>query len=316
MGDSLADRAQGRWRDLLPALGVHERFLKRRHGPCPACGGTDRFRFDDKDGRGSFICSPDGNGCGAGDGVALVMRVHGIDFKEAARRIEELVGTARVRPAPRVRPERESRDAMNALWRAAKPVNPDDPVAKYVRTRVGLTTFPACIRTAACAKYDLPPFMHFPAMVAMLTNPAGQPAILHRTYLSQDGQKAPVDQPRLMMRGTIPRGSAVRLFEAGETLGIAEGLETAWAAANLFGIPVWAATNSALLSQWEPPPEVRRIVVFGDNDPKFGGAVAAYGLAHRLSVAGLSASVEIPDTVGQDWADVLAREAQPEKASA
>ncbi|MDI5829610.1 hypothetical protein MJN51_36035, partial [Salmonella enterica subsp. enterica serovar Kentucky] len=36
----------------------------RRHAPCPACGGKDRFRFDDN-GRGSFIC----NQCGAGDGL-------------------------------------------------------------------------------------------------------------------------------------------------------------------------------------------------------------------------------------------------------
>ena len=37
-------------------------------GTCPMCGGKDRFRFDDKGGRGTWICSQ----CGAGDEIELV----------------------------------------------------------------------------------------------------------------------------------------------------------------------------------------------------------------------------------------------------
>ncbi|MFX4842739.1 primase-helicase zinc-binding domain-containing protein, partial [Acinetobacter baumannii] len=48
--------------------------------PCPACGGTDRFRFDDN-GRGSFIC----NQCGAGDGLDLIKKVNNCDTTEAAQ---------------------------------------------------------------------------------------------------------------------------------------------------------------------------------------------------------------------------------------
>jgi hypothetical protein len=53
--------AQHRWLDILTALGVPAKFLRNWHGPCPMCGGKDRFRFDDKDGKGTFFC----NGCGA-----------------------------------------------------------------------------------------------------------------------------------------------------------------------------------------------------------------------------------------------------------
>ena len=69
MGDRIDVRtaAQGRWRDILQSLGMDERSLSGKHGPCPMCGGKDRFRFDDKDGRGTYFCS----GCGAGDGVKL-----------------------------------------------------------------------------------------------------------------------------------------------------------------------------------------------------------------------------------------------------
>ena len=61
--------ARGRWRGILHSLGMDERSLSGKHCPCPLCGGKDRFRFDDKDGRGTYYCS----GCGAGDGVKLAM---------------------------------------------------------------------------------------------------------------------------------------------------------------------------------------------------------------------------------------------------
>jgi len=57
--------AQGRWKSILTALGADEKTLSGKHTACPLCGGKDRFRFDDKEGRGTYFCS----GCGAGDGV-------------------------------------------------------------------------------------------------------------------------------------------------------------------------------------------------------------------------------------------------------
>ena len=44
---------------------------QNRHQACPVCGGSDRFRFDDKEGRGTWFC----NQCGAGDGLKLVESV-------------------------------------------------------------------------------------------------------------------------------------------------------------------------------------------------------------------------------------------------
>ncbi|EKR8964141.1 DNA primase, partial [Salmonella enterica] len=44
-------QACGHWPNILPALGV--KVIKNRHQACPVCGGSDRFRFDDKEGRGT-----------------------------------------------------------------------------------------------------------------------------------------------------------------------------------------------------------------------------------------------------------------------
>ena len=65
--------ARGHWPDILESLGVDRSKLTNIHQPCPACGGTDRFRFDDKNGDGTFICSGGGGSITAGDGFKLLI---------------------------------------------------------------------------------------------------------------------------------------------------------------------------------------------------------------------------------------------------
>ena len=40
--------AQYHWPEIHAALGIDQRYLKNKHQPCPACGGKDRFRYDDR----------------------------------------------------------------------------------------------------------------------------------------------------------------------------------------------------------------------------------------------------------------------------
>lgn len=296
----LKDCARGRWSGILPTLGIGKSFLTGKHGPCPLCGGKDRWRWDKKEGRGTWICSQ----CGAGDGIALVMIKNGWDFREAAKQIEAIIGSVRQDPPKLERSDRDKRDAMNKLWLSSKAVEINDPVGHYLFRRTGLVSFPNCLRTIYHLRYqsDCPSF--HPAMIAMVTGPDGAPSILHRTYLTDDGCKAPVVEPRLFMQGTIAKGAAIRLAPAGDTLGIAEGIETALSASALFGVPCWAAGNAGLLAAWQPPPEGKRIVIFGDNDPDFGGQAAAYGLARRLGSDGSVVEVQIPPMAGADWNDV------------
>jgi putative DNA primase/helicase len=296
----LKDRAQGRWAGILPTLGIRESFLTGRHGPCPLCGGKDRWRWDNLEGRGTWICSK----CGAGDGIALVMQKHGWDFRQAAKQIETIIGSAPANVPKPGRSDRDKRDAMNKLWRLSKPVDADDPVGRYLYRRVGLTSFPSCLRTAHDSRYqsDYPSF--HPAMIAMVTGPDGAPSTLHRTYLTNDGRKAPVTEPRRLMPGIIAKGAAIRLGPAGDVLGIAEGIETALSATALFGVPCWAAVSAAMLAAWQPPTEAKRIIVFGDNDPNYAGQSVAYALARRLGSDEQVVEVQIPTEVGADWNDV------------
>ncbi|MEQ1768507.1 MAG: toprim domain-containing protein [Devosia sp.] len=296
----------GRWRSILSGLGIPEKLLVNRHGPCPACGGKDRFRFDDKDGYGTYICSQ----CGAGDGPKLAMLFLGVDFKEMAERIGAKPGSDQTRlretdrnaPDPSELPE-DKRKRMNALWREARPVSAIDPAGRYLAGRIkgfpegtGLRFHPAC---------QYPKGAKHPTLLAIFAGSGGKASGLHRTYLTEDGRKAAVVSQKLSL-GPLVDGGAVRLAEPGAILGIAEGIETALAASVMFGVPCWAALNANRLAVWEPPAGVERVTIFADNDESFTGQTAAFDLAARLA-GRVAVDIETPFDGGCDWADVLAR---------
>lgn len=94
---TITDLTNGRWPDLLADLGgLTADQLTDKHQPCPCCGGSDRYRFDDRDGTGSWFCNQcggrDGAG-GGGNGMDLLMRVTGWQYAEACQRIEQHLGT-------------------------------------------------------------------------------------------------------------------------------------------------------------------------------------------------------------------------------
>lgn len=306
MGNRLDVRevAQGRWRSILTVLGIDERALSGRHGPCPMCGGKDRFRFDDKDGRGTYFCS----GCGAGDGVQLAMGITGQSFRDVAAEVERIAGT--VQPTAS-KPERSDEDKLAALrrtFRESRPIERGDQAHAYLVGRgLALYDLPESVRLHPGLSYwDGGAVLgKFAAMLATVTDAAGRAVSLHRTYL-QDARKAPVPEPKKLMEGLHLAGAAIRLTPVSRSLGIAEGIETALAASEMFEVPTWSCISTSGVESFEPPEGVEHIIVFADNDANFAGQAAAYRAAHRLALKGYEVEVCIPPTVG-DWLDELNR---------
>lgn len=299
MQTNTKDAARHKWHGILTNIGVKQEYLKNRHGPCPLCGGSDRFRFDDKEGRGTWYC----NQCGPGDGTSMVMALTGKDFKDAARQVDEILGNVDIKPG-NPKPKQDPARRLNAI--KVKLLSPQGtPVEAYLKNR-GLD-LPECgvsyierIRHIQDGKTTT-----WPAMVATYRNASGHPISLHITYLTPEGEKAPVTPDRKMMPPTESlNGGAISLTAPGQTLGIAEGIETALSATKGLGVPCWAAANANQMMAWEPPKEAKEIAVFGDNDLSYTGQMAAYKLAHKLKTKGYTVSVHIPDIVG-DWNDVL-----------
>lgn len=267
--------------------------LNGKHQACPICGGKDRFRFDDKDGRGTYYC----NNCGAGDGFALVMGVKGVTFREAASLVREAVPGAQL---VQVQAKPDHRARLRKLY--AQSTAAGDEVRRYLTGR-GIIEVPHSLREIARVKYydDGKAFGEYPAMAAIISNVRGEPVTLHLTYLHQ-GKKAPVQSPKKIISGGI-QGGAVRLYPATDRVAVAEGIETALAARQRFGWPAWATVTAGGMESLELPGSIRHVLVCGDNDRSYTGHAAAYALAKRLVGEGRNVEVRIPDEAGTDWAD-------------
>lgn len=293
-----ADIARGRWPDLLAHFGIERGLLTGKHTPCPICGGRDRFRFDDKDGRGTFYCSH----CGSGDGFALLGLIKGWAFRDAAKEVERIAGS--IKPG---NPKRQQTDdgklgACKRIWQESRLVTQGDPVSQYLRRR-RIEMAPSCIRfhPELTYRHDDGTVTRHPAMLAKVQDADGSGVAIHRTYLTTDGQKANVPTVKKVI-GSLPPSSAVRLIEPGANLGVTEGIETALCAAARFSIPVWAAISAGGLERWTPPAGTEYVTVLGDNDTSYTGQAAAFALAKRLTDAGIKVEVRIPEQAGEDWA--------------
>jgi putative DNA primase/helicase len=282
----------GQWRMILSQIGIDQRFLSKKNGPCPVCGGKDRFRFTDLNGSGSFYC----NNCNGGNGFELVKLFKGVDFHEAINIVAPIVGAEKSKPR-----QADPLTRQRWVWGRSESARLTNATGRYLRRRCGIETFPQALRHVARLLYENTQF--HPGMVARVSGPTGASVQVYRTYLAEPDQKAPVEVPRKMMFGSVPPGSAVRLAEPCEgRLGIAEGIETAISAGVLFKMPVWAAIGTTGLSGWVPPDGIKQVVIFADHDKNYAGHSAAYTLAHRLALKGIEAKVEVPPS--GDWNDV------------
>ncbi len=146
-----------------------------------------------------------------------------------------------------------------------------------------------------------PTNLRFPALVAGVTSGGGKFIAVHRTYLKLDGSgKAAVTSPKMAL-GSLQDG-AVRLGRADKALGLAEGLESALSAQQLFELPVWAVLGSRL-DRGVIPASVIEVQVFGDNGDK--GHEAAEKAAKRFTEDGHRVAIRYPPEQFGDWNDAL-----------
>ena len=312
-----AQAAKGHWDRILRHFGVPAEILdsRTRHIDCPISGCKKAFRFTDDFGTGDWICK-----CQHGRGFDLLDKVLGIQFKDAAREIDQLLGVQRDRREPMADPFHQIRQVLAGCQKIKR----DDPVDLHLRRRgvAGVEFESIGLHPDLAVWDDGKVICRSPAMVALVRREA-EDAIqtVHVTYLTVDGEKARVPVARKVL--SSPNHGAVQLQPAADVMGVAEGIETALACRWLTGLPVWAALNANLLQRFQVPEVCTRLVVFADNDRSHTGQAAAHVLKKQvMNVVNrqrpvdrqVSVEIQVPEVEDTDFNDVLLAHLENENA--
>lgn len=211
--------------------------------------------------------------------------------------------------------------SLQRVWRECLPIIRGSAVDNYLRARgILLKSYPPILKSHPELEYwdsgpDQSPLLvgKFAAMMAAVSASDGNHVCIHRTYVL-DGTKAPVKSPKKLMRPVYSgamSGGAIRLFECGKIIAVAEGIETALAVHAMTGLPVWSTVSADGMRKLILPDPVRELIICADLDESGIGKRAAYALAGRMTRKGLKVQIAIPGSdfegKGTDWADVLQR---------
>jgi phage/plasmid primase-like uncharacterized protein len=293
--------------DAVARLGLQ---LKRQGrelvGPCPRCGGRDRFAINL--GKQVWNC----RGCSrGGDAIGLVRHVRDCSFREAVTFVD--CGAA---PAPRLfvsrsgsTADRTTVDDRTALDYAGKIWDQADPLGleaigyfeqrgidiDAVPNNGGLRWHPRCPWEGGT-----------------------KPCIVGRYTGALDNQqrgvwRRPIDGRKSRALGSTTE-CVIRLWpddlvETGLVLG--EGVETALAAASRIAHrgtllqPMWAAGSAGGMAKFPVLPGVQALTLLVDNDESSAGQRAADKCAARWETAECEVTLLKPNIANTDFNDVV-----------
>ena len=279
--------------DLVALVGKRVALKKKGRdlwGLCPWHGEkSPSFKVDPK---GFWKCF----GCGkGGDAITWLVEMESMTFEEAVKALRNdwvPQGIPMTRPACAPVPVDELKPNADAkaIWDKAVPAK-GTAVEEYLKAR-GIKVPPSYwseLRFAPRLYHGMAK-RSFPAMIARLSDDRGFMCI-QRTYLDPREPKKADVMPNKMTLGMM-RCAAVRFGQPDEMLGLAEGVESALSARELYSIPTWATLSCVRLKQIEIPKTVKVITIFGDQDAH--GKAEAFEAAEVYEAKGYRAEIVFP----------------------
>lgn len=293
---------------------------------CPVCGDGRQVKPGQKHNatlrradRGGLLFRCYSNGCSFESFLDAVER-RGIDTGKAANSPPMTQAEIAARDAQEAKRQARTKANVHAALAGTTPITPGDPVWLYLTSR-GIT--PEAIAEANrvgdlmhrpnllwgyddASKQNL----HFPSMVARIRTPEGE--AVHRTYLDDQGRKAPA-LPNRKMLGRATGGSVTLANRPGGKILVCEGIETGLSLtsglAPDFGA-VFATLSTTIMQAGVlpiPASDTREIVIFSDGDrPGRDAANKAVTNLMRMRPQNPTKIYSAPD--GQDFNDVLITE--------
>jgi putative DNA primase/helicase len=147
-------------------------------------------------------------------------------------------------------------------------------------------------------------------LIALMRDPVTDaPVGIQRIALEErDGRVEKIERKMLGQAGIV------KLWPAGRTLVVGEGLETVLAAATRIPfegvslIPAWAAMSKGGLAQLPVIDGVERLLLLADNDSNGAGQAAAEACKRRWQAAGRAVVILMPDAPDSDFNDLVIEE--------
>ncbi|MND56793.1 DNA primase TraC [compost metagenome] len=293
-GDSPIDRVlrdyNGVWRQTLEGYGC-KLPNGRHHGPCPVCGGKDRFRFDDKDGRGTWFCSQ----CDpqSGGGLLLLSRYLGKPTIETAK---ELIGQDMPRTVAPVRKHSATDEQMREELRkrakrgAVMLMEHSMPAShSYMNGKGLLGEWPVNSQIMMGADQER---IEPGALLLVPVYKSGE--LVNVQKITTEGKKRPI-------YGGDMSGVCHVITGTGKIIAITEGFATGVTVNRMTNAITYVAFNTsnlmAITAQARAENPKANIVIFADNDEH--GAGLKYAEEAAIPV---NAKIALPPEIG-DWDD-------------
>lgn len=261
-----------------------------------------------------------GGGCDAqGDVLDFVMRAYNVKLRDAVEMLDHgaLAELVQKHAPAKPRAKADTRRVAQKIVNGSRPIE-GTPAAAYLRSRGIEIDLPHTLLFSRIA----PPQIEgngvlaangpdpLPALIAVITNPAGELVGIQRTYLTEDGRKAATTDPKGKVKFSLgnPLGGAIQLGPPAASILVTEGLEDGLTLAQALGRSVWVAAGTKMLAAMAFPPSVRAVVIGADGDEP--GRVAADNAAAAYSEAGLAVRIMRPASGFKDFnAQLLGTEA-------
>jgi len=300
------------------------RALKWKYcGPCPGCGGTDRFALNTE--LGIFNC----RGFGGGDTIALVQHVLGLNFVEAVEFItgEEQATSAtgevtdKATNLPPSDDERHARDLASAK-RIASEVGPllGTPGERYLQEtrRIDTGAIQDILARVDAIGWHGAVYFNEPAhalhgqrlgcIVGIMTDAktAKWTGAISRTYLAPGLTKIGKAKTLGSPMGIVRLNPDDEVLEG---LFLAEGIETALAAMSIGLRPTWSTGSTSPMAKFPVLSGIEHLSVLCDNDPNGAGEDAAREVERRWRAAGRQVSILHSELPG-DLNDMIRKDSQ------
>ncbi|MEH3159824.1 MAG: CHC2 zinc finger domain-containing protein [Sphingomonas taxi] len=245
-------------------------------------------------------------GCGwSGDVLDFVQQVYGVKLRAAIGMLDGGALCELEQQRAPAKPKADLRPVAQRIVNESVPIE-GTPAEAYLRSRGITMALPHTLRFTRLA----PPLIKgngvlaangpglLPALVAIVTDMGGQLVGLQRTYLTEDGRKAAVEEtesdrkPKVKYSLGNVIGGSIQLGPPVASIIVTEGLEDGLTLAQALGRSVWVAAGTAMMPQMTFAPVTRAVVIGADGDD--AGAAAATKAAEAFATSGLVTRIMKP----------------------